>query len=216
MPNEHPVITVMISVLSWQCCVRIKGAMDRLSSGVARSSLSFYLSFQCCVTKIGEIDLADQIDTIMLCVTAVWCDKHWRRDQLRLVWPDDHFQVICNKHRSKWLTYISEAGSSLSHYLSWMLCDKQRSMLVRPNHHYPIICLYYWCDVEVKNQLTLVWPDHHINTIMLCVRTLGACDQIITIMVSFTTVFGANIRTSDQLSLVWPKNHHFLVSVKPG
>ena len=33
-----------------------------------------------------------------------------------------------------------------------MLCDKQRSMLVRPNHHYPIICQYYWCDVEVINQ----------------------------------------------------------------
>ena len=135
-------------------------------------------------------------------------------DQLRLVWPDYHFKVICNKHRREWLTYISEAGSSLSHYLSWMLYGKKRSKLVRPNHHYPIICLYYWCDVEVINQLTLVWPDRHINTIMLWVRTLGACDQIITIMVSFTTVVRANIRKSDQLSLVWPKNHHFLVSVK--
>ena len=170
---------------------------------------------------------------LVICPLSVLCDKHKRNwpsyvsqqycvtniaasDQHRLVWLEYHFQVISNKHCSEWLTNISEVGSSLSHYLSWMLCDKQRSMLVRPNHHYPIICLYYWCDVEVKNQLTLVWPDHHINTIMLCVRTLGACDQIITIMVSFTTVFGANIRTSDQLSLVWPKNHHFLVSVKPG
>ena len=130
-------------------------------------------------------------------------------DQLRLVWPDDHFQVICNKHCSKWLTNISEAGSSLSHYLSWMLCDKQRSMLVRPNHHYPIICLYYWCDVKVINQLTLVWPDHHINTIMLC-QNIRSMWPDYHYYGSFTIVYGAKIRTSDQLSLVWPKIITFL------
>ena len=130
-------------------------------------------------------------------------------DQLRLVWPDDHFQVIYNKHCSKWLTNISEAGSSLSHYLSWMLCDKQKSMLVRPNHHYPIICLYYWCHLEVINQLTLVWPDRHNNTIMLC-QNIRSMWPDYHYYGSFTIVFGAKIRTSDQLSLVWPKIITFL------
>ena len=50
------------------------------------------------------------------------------------------------------------------------------------------------------------------NSIIL--QVFGACDQIITIMLSFTTVFGANIGASDQLSLEWPLIITVLLSVK--
>ena len=102
--------------------------------------------------------------------------------------------------------------SSLSHYLSCQRCEtnkgtRDKLSLVWPDNHYPVICYS-----------SIVWPyqhnhDMHDNSITLQtieVTYSGWCDQIITIMLSFTTGFGANIRTSDQLSLVWPKIITFL------
>ena len=56
--------------------------------------------------------------------------------------------------------------------------------------------------------------DNSITLQTIEVTYSGWCDQIITIMLSFTTVFGANIRTSDQLSLAWPKIITFLYLLK--
>ena len=76
---------------------------------------------------------------------------------------------------------------------------REKLRFVWPDNHYPVICYS-----------SIVWPyqnNHDMRDNSITLQTIevtysGWCDEIITIMLSFTTVFGANIRTSDQLSLM--------------
>ena len=122
-----------------------------------------------------------QIITIKLSVTKVEA-----RDEQKIVQPDHHCHTIC--HDSV-VRQTKEQGTNL------VWCDQIITIL---SSAIPVLC-------------------DHINIIMICMTTVLHYKQLrwptqgdvtrlsLLYMLSFTTVFGANIRTSDQLSLAWPK-----------
>ena len=102
------------------------------------------------------------------------------------MWPDHYCHAICHDG-VVWQT--KEQGTNLA----WW-----------PDNHYPIICFS-----------SIVWPDQHNhgmchNSIILQtikVTNSGWFDHIITIMLSFTTIFCNKHRSKRPFKKVWNAKH---------
>ena len=132
----------------------------------------------------------DQITTTVI-VLKNYKTKTGAGNQLSLMWSDHHCQIICYKNWSKRLAKNCATRLSLSRYLSWQCCEtnkgaRDKLRLVWPYNHYPVICYS-----------SIVWTyqnNHDMHDNIITLQTIdvtysGWCDLIITIMLSFLTVF---------------------------
>ena len=134
--------------------------------------------------QVTALSWRDQITTIVI-VLKNYKTKTVADNQLSLMWSDHHYQIICYKNWSKRLAKNCATRSSLSRYLSWPCCEKNKG---------------------ARDKLGLVWPDDmHDNSITLQtiqVTYSGLCDLIITIMLTFSRVFCDKYRNKWPADLV--------------
>ena len=119
--------------------------------------------------QVTALSWRDQITTIVI-VLKNYKTKTVADNQLSLMWSDHHYQIICYKNWSKRLAKNCATRSSLSRYLSWQCCEKNKGArdklgLVWPDDNYA------WQQYYITNNsgdlLRFMWPDYHYYVIFL-------------------------------------------------